>query len=80
MPRLTKDDWELWNKEREAFNSTETEGFTKDLAALEAHIRQLQKLAPKDSAGWPTANALRVIDQLQRDFGRIKTLVANLRY
>lgn len=74
MARLTQQDWELWEKERTYFKARETEGFTKDFAALEAHIKRLQEVAPKDKAGWPVGQALKVIDQLQRDFHRIQTL------
>lgn len=76
MAKITKKDWELWKAERKDFVQRESEGFTKDLAALETHIKAIQEFAPKDAAGWPVSAALRVIEQLQRDYHRIKTLVA----
>jgi len=74
MPKKIKEDWEKWHAARTAFSARATEGFNTDLAALEAHIKNLQNIAPKDTAGWPVGTAMKVIDQLQRDYHRIKTL------
>lgn len=68
----TKDTWEKWNEERDRFNARETMGFSRDLDALEAHIKKLTRVCPKDEAGWPTGKALTVIDSLRRDYDRFK--------
>jgi len=71
-----KMNWKEWNEERESFANRETEGFTLDLKALEAHIKRLTKVCPKDEAGWPTVTALRVIDKLTEDHNVIKHYLA----
>lgn len=67
--------WEAWHKERKAFESRETEGFTKDLEALKQHILKLQHLAPKDQARWPSTDALIIIDKLQREYKQALSLI-----
>ena len=67
-----KEDWSAWDKERNDYRERETEGFTKDLDALESHIKKLAAVCPKDKAGWPVLNALTVISRLQRDHARFK--------
>lgn len=70
--------WERWHQERTSFVKRETEGFTKDLKALEQHIKKLQEIAPKDEAGWPVTNALTIITKLQKDYIRFKSLLGNI--
>jgi len=66
------DDWQAWDKERADFQGRDTEGFTKDLEALEAHIKALAVVAPKDTAGWPVQTALIHIRMLTKDYNRFK--------
>jgi len=68
----TKDDWTAWHEERGRFLARETKGFSKDLEALEQHIKNLTELAPKDKAGWPVVTALIAIGRLQKDYSRFK--------
>lgn len=70
MPR--KNNWGQWNDERAAFTARDTEGFSHDLKALGNHIKSLTVAAPKDAAGWPNTNALKVINQLRQDYIRFK--------
>lgn len=65
-----KADWTQWNEERRIFAHRDTEGLTKDLKALKAHILKLQAVCPKDSAQWPVRLALDVIRGLQKDYDR----------
>jgi len=72
MKNLTKKDWVNWHEERERFSVRGTEGFTKDLEALEAHIKKLIEFAPKDDAGWPVLTALNALQDLKADHARFK--------
>ena len=75
----TKADWKPWLEERRHFKNRESEGLTKDMEALAAHIKRLQELAPKDTAGWPIGNALKTIDTLHLEYLRIQRLIEQLR-
>jgi len=79
MAVIKKDDWKMWNEERERFQKRDTEGFTQDLKALTIHILKLQDLAPKDKANWPVGQALRVIDGLQSQQRVFTTWLEQLR-
>ena len=68
MTVRTKLDWVSWHAERAAFKRRETEGITRDMEALKAHILKLQDLAPKDGTGFPSLSALNVLDTLRRDY------------
>ena len=48
MPGITKADWQPWHDEIKRFKARETEGLDKDLKALEAHIKKLREICPKD--------------------------------
>jgi len=65
-------DWSKWHDERKRFLARDTEGFTKDLAALEAHIQALRAVCPKDEAGVPVTTAFFYLDRLTREYGRFK--------
>ncbi|MBA7663060.1 hypothetical protein ES703_71098 [subsurface metagenome] len=67
MARTTKAAWKAWHSERERYRHRDSEGFTKDVDALEAHIQKLVELAPKDQAGLLNLNALDIIDLLRKD-------------
>ena len=75
----TKDDWELWHQERVNFAHRDTEGFTKDLSALKAHILKLQEVCPKDKAGWPVGTALILLGQLRKEHDRFQRYLDQLR-
>lgn len=65
-------DWTDWKAERRRFTGRDTEGFTKDMAALEAHIKALTEVIPKDKAGFPDLTALFLIQTLTRDYNSFK--------
>jgi len=65
-----KDDWQAWHEERVRFKARETEGFTKDMDALKAHILTLLEVVPKDKAGWPVGQALAPLTYLVRERDR----------
>lgn len=69
---MTPVDWQAWNEERERFRELETQGYEQDMATLEAHIKKLLEIAPKDKASWVNLNALDVITLLKRDLERAK--------
>lgn len=75
----TKDNWSNWNNEQHNFAHRDTEGFTKDLAALKAHISKLQEVCPKDKAGWPVGTALNVLDKLRKEHDRFQRYLDQLR-
>ena len=79
MPAHTRNNWKAWNEERENFTARDTKGFTKDVAALEAHISKLIEVCPKDEAGWPRGTALEVIGDLQEDLETLRRYLAQLR-
>ena len=68
-----KADPKTWNEECRSFLKLESQGFVKDIAALEQHILKLQDLAAKDEAGWITSNALELIRKLKGDVAKAKT-------
>lgn len=68
-------DWSIWDEERQAFAARDTEGFTKDLAALEAHIKVLREVCPKDKAGFPVMTAVFHIDWLTQECNRFKSYI-----
>lgn len=65
MTRTTKNNWQPWKEEIERYKARETEGLDKDLKALEAHIKKLRQVCPKDSAGYPNNHALEYLNDLQ---------------
>lgn len=71
-PRITKADWELWNKERLSFANRDTVGFIRDIRALETHIKNLKEICPRDAVGSPAIGALHVLDKLTADLKRFK--------
>jgi len=64
----TEQDWSEWHKERENFKKRDTEGFTKDMAALGAHIKALRDVCPKDKAGVPVTAAFLYLDEMVKDY------------
>jgi len=76
MTCLTKNDWQPWHDEVKRFEARETEGLPKDLQALEAHIKKLREVCPKDSAGYPTTRALTYLNKLQRHLDGVKSYLA----
>lgn len=76
--KATPVDWGPWNEERAAFTSRDTQGFSKDLAALEAHIKKLQSICPKDKAGWPVGLALYHISKLTKQYNSIRNYLQSL--
>ncbi|GAJ05378.1 unnamed protein product [marine sediment metagenome] len=75
MPKvLTAKDWQPWHDEIKRYARRDTEGLDKDLAALEAHIKKLRAVAPKDSAGYRLhTNALIYLNTLQTRLDGIKS-------
>jgi len=69
----TKKNWEKWHEERQRFQTRNPEGFTIDLKALEAHIKKLTEVCPKDKADRPVVTALFVLDDLTKDYNRFKS-------
>jgi len=69
----TYEQWKEWNAERESFRDIETLGWEADIARLEAHIKKLIEVAPKDKAGWMNLNALDVVNLLKKDLIKAKT-------
>jgi len=78
MPRLTKENWQPWHDEIKRYAARETEGMTKELAALEAHIKKLRKICPKDSAGYPLVRALTYLNKLQMRLDGVKSYLAGV--
>ncbi|GAI67271.1 unnamed protein product [marine sediment metagenome] len=78
MPRLTKDSWQPWHDEIKSFKARETEGLDKDMAALEAHIKKLREICPKDSAGYPNTRALAYLNKLQTRLDEVKSYLAGV--
>jgi len=73
---LHSEDWGEWDGERKRCTARDTEGFNKDLTALEAHIKTLREVCPKDKAGFPVSTALNHIGRLTREFNRFKNYLA----
>ena len=78
MPRLTKDRWQPWHDEIKRFEARETEGLDKDLVALEAHIKKLREICPKDSAGYPTIRALTYLNKEQMRLNGVRSYLASV--
>jgi len=75
MKMTERADWSKWNEELESFKDRNTEGFMKDLAALEAHIKKLRKVSPKDKIGFPHMNAFDDLTRLASDLEMAKRCV-----
>lgn len=67
MPKEAKADWTAWNEERRRFDALDSQGFEADTATLEAHIKTLIQLAPKDTAGWLDPRARTQVNRLMAD-------------
>jgi len=78
MPHFDAAAWKAWNDERQRYSDYDTQGLEADIKALEAHIRVLQEVAPKDKAGWPDSNALQVIDKLKENLLLGKTWLGKM--
>jgi len=70
--------WEAWNEERKRYRELESLGYEEDMKRLEAHIKKLQEVAPKDRAGWMNLNALDVVTKLHDDLRRAKTFYGDM--
>ena len=70
-----RQDWSDWDKERRRFTKRDTEGFTKDFAALEGHIKKLVEVCPKDKVGFPVTKALIHIDTLRKFQHNVKNFL-----
>jgi len=79
MTRTTRDDWQPWRDETKRFAERETEGLSKDLAALEAHTKKLREVCPKDSTGYPHNLALCYLNRLQIKLDGVKSYLATAR-
>lgn len=78
MPVLHKEDWQAWHEEINRYKNRETEGLTRDLEALEAHIKKLREVAPKDKAGYLQTNALIYLNTLQNRLDGVKTYLSRV--
>ncbi|MBA7477218.1 hypothetical protein ES707_12620 [subsurface metagenome] len=78
MPRITKDNWQLWHAEIWRFGARETEGLDKDLKALAAHIKKLREICPKDSAGYPLVRALAYLNKLKIRLDGVRSYLAGV--
>ncbi|MBA7661740.1 hypothetical protein ES703_69760 [subsurface metagenome] len=78
MTRITKNSWQPWRDEIKRFKARETQGLTKDMAALEAHIKKLREICPKDSAGYPHITALIYLNRLQMHLDGVKSYLAGV--
>ena len=78
MPMITKEAWQPWHDEIKRFGARETEGLDKDLAALEAHIKKLREICPKDGAGYPPVRALAYLNKLQTRLDGVKSYLAGV--
>ncbi len=75
---MIKNNWQPWDDEIKRYRARETEGLDKDLAALEAHIKKLRKICPKDSAGHPLVRALTYLNKLQKRLDGIKSYLSGV--
>ncbi len=73
-----KDKWQPWRDEIERFKARETEGLDKELKALEAHIKKLREICPKDSAGCPTNRALDYLNKKQVRLNGVRSYLASV--
>ncbi|MBA7701591.1 hypothetical protein ES703_110331 [subsurface metagenome] len=78
MPRIKMDNWRPWLEEIKRYAARETEGLTKELAALEAHIKKLREICPKDSAGYPVNAALTYLNKLQMRLDGVKSYLSRV--
>jgi len=78
MPRITRDKWQPWHDEIKRYAARESEGLDEDLKALEAHIKKLREICPKDSAGYPTTRALAHLNNLQMRLDGVKSYLAGV--
>ncbi len=76
MTRKTNDDWKPWHNEIKRYAARETEGLNKDLAALEAHIKKLREVAPKDDVGCTDTTALIYLNRTQNRLDEVKKYLA----
>jgi len=76
MRRQTKADWQPWDNEIKRYRAEDSQGLNADMAALEAHIKQLRKICPKDSAGYPPNRALDYLNKLQKHLDGVKSYLA----
>ena len=75
---MTKNNWQPWYDEIKRFGARATEGLEKDLAALEAHIKKLRKICPKDSAGYPPVRALTYLNKLQTRLDGVRSYLTSV--
>ena len=78
MPRITKDNWQPWHDEIKRFGARGTAGLGKDMAALEAHIKKLREICPKDGAGYPPVRALTYLNKLQIRLDGVRSYLAGV--
>ncbi|MBA7477897.1 hypothetical protein ES707_13312 [subsurface metagenome] len=78
MSGITKNNWQPWHDEIKRYAAKETEGITKDLAALEAHTKKLREICPKDSAGYLTTRALTYLNKLQMRLDGVKSYLTRV--
>ncbi|MBA7632597.1 hypothetical protein ES703_40146 [subsurface metagenome] len=78
MTRITKDNWLPWHEEIKRYAKRDTEGLSRDMAALEAHIKKLREVCPKDSAGYPYTTALIYLNRLQNRLDQAKKYLATV--
>lgn len=71
--------WSEWHEERKRFKERETEGFIKDIAALEAHLIKLRQVAPKDKAGVLHSNAWDYCNKLQKFHDKVMEYLENIK-
>ncbi|MBA7523849.1 hypothetical protein ES705_15983 [subsurface metagenome] len=76
MTRITKENWKPWHEEIKRYANRDTEGLDKDTAALEAHIKKLREVCPKDSAQYPHTTALIYLNQLKNRLDEVKKYLA----
>lgn len=73
MKVLHKEDWQPRHDEIKRYARRDTQGLDKDLAALEAHIKKLREVAPKDGAGISMhTTALIYLNSLQNRLDGVK--------
>jgi len=76
---LHKEDWQPWHDEIKHYAKRETQGLTRDLEALEAHIKKLREVAPKDSAGISLhTTALIYLSSLQNRLDGVKSYLSRV--
>jgi hypothetical protein len=72
MTKPTETDRQPWHEEIKSYANRGTEGLSKDMAALEAHIKKLHEICPKDSTGFPHTAALIYLNRLQNRLDEVK--------